>query len=76
MSRFGVQNKKRITVIKPRKPVAMTLVRILLPAITLCFLVNSAVWFEMFKSYLAFLVSSAMSPAASNPVRAKPVNTL
>ena len=35
--RSGVQNRKRIAVIKPKRPVAITLVRMPLPAITLVF---------------------------------------
>lgn len=35
--RSGVQNRKRIVVIKPNRPVAIILVRMPLPAITLVF---------------------------------------
>ena len=55
----GVQNKNKIVVIKPSTPVAMQLLRMPLPAMT-----------------LAFMVSSAICPEASNPVSVPAVNKL
>jgi hypothetical protein len=71
-----MQNKKRIMVIKPKRPLVITLVRMPLPEITLVAIGYWVCGILDVNSYLAFFVSSATCPAASNPTIATPVKTL
>lgn len=75
MSRSGVQNKKRMVVMKPRIPVAIALHKIPLAATTLGE-VKQKHHYDDQKAYLAFLVSSAICPEASKPVKVPAVNRL
>jgi hypothetical protein len=65
-----------MTVTKPRRPVAIALVRIPFPATTLKENEFGEYQSMEYFGYLACFVSSAMWPEASNPVKVPAVNRL
>lgn len=77
VSRSGVQNKKRMVVANPSTAVAMTLDKMPLAAMTLGrYIFNKGGVCYCRNVYLAFFVSSAMWPDASNPVKVPAVKRL